>query len=693
MKYPLISILALGLALSASLSGSNSTQEGIIGLWHFDDNSSDATASWSGFGRSSHGKIDYENAKVGEGAYSAVHGEESNSNWRHHATGRIRMESHAVIDGEERFGIAVWVRPVKVWSWNGRVMSFGSDNMGIANVPDEEGVFRIVNPGFVTEGAFPPFALPMDEWSHVAITADGERGRLTINGELISEAPQAGPLNGGPQLFLGAMDSGGVGLLGTYIDELIFYRGPADNYWASDIYTLTKNGEPYPYEAPEPPVFQPVERNLTAFLNVVPDQATITTGSSNEVSLHITETPLFGVYLSPRVISSEEQTLAIITDLQAHHCNTIVVPLNFALNRAPLVELFHQHNFYVFVIVAPPYGTDYVRTNPEAAQRDAEGNVLATASFYDPGFQEHLLETFLAEGLEGRGIDGLILDEPAHRDYRLALRTGVLYHGHPAEREAYERMFNEPFPDIDLTDNPDIDQYRKVMVFRQEMIHEWLDLVEDIVSIRAPNINYHIVFTPDNVSSHRYAGYLTGVEATGIDIDRVLESDVVEGIQMTAYLNAWGGRNPHWATQFLPQFKDRAHEAGKASIFWAQAYMESQSHVERGFNPGDISELIHLTIGDGVDGMLLWHYRGFRQESYDWDDFFNEFSEAAAAYQHRPAEGVSFEPVNDEHLEWEVINEGNGDYRLNITVDRKGSYPFLVRNRAGITQRILITAN
>lgn len=161
----------------------------IIGLWQFDGGMEDSTGSWSAFGRSSRGRIAYDEARVGKGAYSAVHGEDSHTDWHHHATGRIRFANHAVLDGEEAFGIALWVRPVAIWARNGRIISFGPDAFGIANVPGEEGRFRLVNPGFAREGDLSHLDLPMDEWSHVAITADGGKVRVLLNGVVVGEVP------------------------------------------------------------------------------------------------------------------------------------------------------------------------------------------------------------------------------------------------------------------------------------------------------------------------------------------------------------------------------------------------------------------------------------------------------------------------------------------------------------------------
>ncbi len=686
MWWRLLAILVTPVAVANTAVGAE-----LVGLWHFDEDTADATGSWSPFGRYSHGEIDRGNPRVGSGAYAAEHGEDSESDWRDHATGRIRLTNHAVMDGAETFGMALWVRPVKIWAKHGRVFSFGRGAFGLANIPGEPGSFRFVDPGFAEEGVLSPLELPMGEWSHLAVTADGKTVRVILNGVLVDEVPQTGPLNAGEQLYLGAMDSGGVGLLGTHIDELILTRDAVSADWAMSVFSLTKTGEPYPFDLPPPAPFEPVERDASKFLRVTSTEVQVAVGEAQHAVWEFTETPLLGGYIPSGLMSGEQEVLEVIDDLKAHHCNTIVVGLAWCITRPSLLQLFHENDFRVFVLISPPYGVDFVREVPDAAQRDEEGNALPTASFYDPRFIQDLRENFLAEGLDGRGLDGLILDEPSHRDYRIALREGRLYHDHPAEREAYEQMYGEPMPSLDLADAPQADDYRRLMAFRQQMIHDWLELIEEVVWVQAGELDYHIVLTPDNVTNYKFAGYLRGREATGIDVERLLESDGFDGIQITAYMNAWGGKDPEWVEGFVPLFKDRAHEQGKSSIFWAQAYLESPEQVERGITEGNIGSLVDLTLGQGVDGVLLWSYRGFSQDGYGWDAFFDEFADAAEPYLDRPADGLVFETFDPE-ISVEAVPRGAGAYEVEIYAAKPGDYTLLVRNRAGVENEMKIRA-
>lgn len=665
----------------------------VTGLWSFDGDLQDRTGSWSEFGRAANGSIDYDNPKVGKGAYSAVHGEESLRNWRHHATGRIRLTNHAELKNPSQFGIALWVRPEKLWSSEGRIISFGPDAFGIAPVAGREGVFRLVNTGLAEDAALPELELPLGQWRHVAVTADGENVSVLVDGAVVGQTKQTGSLKAGEQLYIGALGSGGRGLLSTAIDELVIVQGPVGVDWARWVYARTAEGVPLEWEPSEVAAFEPVDRDMSGFFQVVPDRVELEGTGPWTVKLEAYETPMLGAYVPSGKMATVSEVLSVIEDLKAHHCNTVALSLRWALERPSLLRLFHDHNFYVFVMVSLPYGEDYVREHPEAAQQDHEGNRLRTASFYDEGYIVHLYETFLAEGLNGRGMDGLILDEPSHRDYRIALREGRLYHHHPAEQEVFFQMFGVPFPDTDLNNPHSAEDLSRIVEFRRRMIHEWFGHLENIIAEQAGELDYHVVLTPDNVSQNRRRGYLSGAEATGIDVDELLSSELLDGIQFTAYLNAWGKDDVSWVAGFLDQFQKRAHQAGKASIFWAQAYMESPRQVQRGIPPGQIAELVDLTLGAGVDGVMLWSYRGFSQKPYGWEDFFDEFGNAAAKYVNRPATGIRFqlEPESSS-IDWQVRGLGDGLYELNITRAEPGEYVLIVRNRAGFesTVRLLI---
>lgn len=691
MNYPRLFKCLLQSACWLSLALPCAQAE-IVGLWRFDGDSKDATGSWSSFGKHSKGKVDYTVARVGTGAYSAVHGEETLSNWRHHATGVIRLLNHAQIKGEREFAIAFWVRPVKPWSSSGRLISFGQKQFGLAHLAEEPGRFRWVNPGFADAEKLSVLDLPLDEWSHVAIAADGRTVRVSLNGKTIDSVSQTGPLNGTDRLYIGAMDTGGVGLYGVYLDELVFYRGAPEEDWGRKIHEATASGKTLEVKLPPAPsAFEPVARDTGEFLRLSREQLEVGHRRHATVMVEARETPLFGAYVSGKLLTSEEEVRAVAKDMKAHSCNTVVTGLDWCMQRPELLRIFHENDFRVFVIVSPPYGQGLVREFPNAARVTESGKASTAASFYDPRLEDFLMKDFLGKGIGGRGVDALILDEPAMPGYRTELRDGELYHAHPSEKSAYERIFGEPLK-LEKAANLSVEARSRIVSFREHMMHHWLDMVEKVVAAKAPGVDYHIVLTPDNVMQYRRGGGLNAAEATAINVEKLLESERLKGVQLTAYMNAWGGKSPDWAASFLPLFMEHAHRQNKASIFWAQAYLESPKQVERGFRPGALRDLLDLTVGAGVDGMFLWHYRGFSQKDYGWEEFFREFADAAAAYRDRPAAGLTFrlEPATN-GVSFEAKELGGGKYQLVLHGRTPGEYMIEARNRAGVVQPITLT--
>lgn len=663
----------------------------VVGLWRFEGEIRDATGSGSPFSRWSRSGVSYEEARVGTGSYAAVHGPEIRTDWRHEATGRLRLVGHAAIDGARAFGLAMWVRPVKVWSEHGRLISFGKDAFSIAEVPgDPPGRFRLADTGFVDASASPSFVLPFDVWSHLAITADGQTVQVVVNGEAVVTVPQRGALNASDSLYLGAR-WGGVGLVSAYFDELVIVKGAADAAWARRIYDVTRNGEPLPYQAPAPPAFEPVQRDASRFLRIQPQAARLAAGEAGAVLFEARETPLFGPYVAPSRLATQAEVGQVIADLVAHHCNTVVLAYRWCIERPALLRMFHDANFRVFALVPPPYGRDLVRDAPDTARHDEEGNRLPEASFYDARYIAYLRETFLAEGVEGRGIDGVILDEPAMPGWHEALRTGNLYHAHPAEQAAYRRMFGEPYPDLDLPSDRSTRAFEQVVAFRRRMMQDWFELVAEVAASRGADAIYGVALTPDTVSHHRLDTGLTAAEATAADVPTLLKSGWLDAIQVTAYLNAWN-QEPQWLRRFLPLFAEAAHDHEKASIFWAQAYLESPTQVQRGIQRGHIGETIGLTLSAGVDGVFIWHYQGFSGDGYGWDDYFEEFAGAVETWRDRPAQGLRFELADAPgDLIWRVQELGDGRYTLSMNPARPGAYRLRVRNRVGVERTVAIT--
>ena len=101
-----------------------------------------------------------------------------------HEGGFIRIPNDPELNFATSFTIAVWLKPIDlttsryfVWKLKGNtgyVFHLRSNPVGKVTVEVGEGTKKV---GFTSHGA-----LPLNEWSHLAITFDGEYMRLYING-------------------------------------------------------------------------------------------------------------------------------------------------------------------------------------------------------------------------------------------------------------------------------------------------------------------------------------------------------------------------------------------------------------------------------------------------------------------------------------------------------------------------------
>ncbi len=163
---------------------------------------------------------------------------------------RVKLEGRAAaLNGSKTFGIAFWIYRVKNTSDYGSVLSFGKDKFMIEHVgggnPDHR--FQLKNSGFCDFGGTWKHSLtiPANEWTHIAVTADGENGRIIVNGQPKWKFPQTDKgLNGSDILYLGSQ-RGDVGPIDCFIDELLLSDKPVGEKWAEDIYERTRNGKNY----------------------------------------------------------------------------------------------------------------------------------------------------------------------------------------------------------------------------------------------------------------------------------------------------------------------------------------------------------------------------------------------------------------------------------------------------------------
>ncbi len=167
-----------------------------------------------------------------------------------HARARIQLKGRAAaLNGSREFGIAFWIYRVKNTADYGSILSFGKGKLRIQHVgggnPDTR--FEVKDAGFCKFGGTWNHSLmiPKEEWTHVAVTADGKFGRIIVNGQTKWKFPQTGNgLNGSDILYLGSQQED-LHPIDCYIDELILSDHAAGEEWARDIYKRTKSGRNY----------------------------------------------------------------------------------------------------------------------------------------------------------------------------------------------------------------------------------------------------------------------------------------------------------------------------------------------------------------------------------------------------------------------------------------------------------------
>jgi hypothetical protein len=238
MKKFFVSLLIF--SLSCVAAASSPTANDISALWHLDgdyyETMGTGSISLGWYGEHFSDVI----SKVGTGAADCAGGENSR--------GRIQLAGDAQLGGLTQFGIAFWGYRVNNRNAYGSVLSFGTGMMEIEHVGpgNDESWFFVKNAGFCTfNGQWNhSIYLPQNQWTHVAITADGTTGRIIVDGVLKWSYPQTGQgLNAGTILNLGCETPVAGGRIDCYLDEIVFTNKPSNEAWAQVIYEATAQGK------------------------------------------------------------------------------------------------------------------------------------------------------------------------------------------------------------------------------------------------------------------------------------------------------------------------------------------------------------------------------------------------------------------------------------------------------------------
>ena len=219
-------------------------QAEVVSLWNFENAGVDLMQSGGSMTYSEPSGFSNTVRKVGGYSFYA---DESPSAL---APGILNLAGDAVIDGDDTFGIAFWVyRTEDVTSWEA-IFSFGIDGMRVRHYGGASlEWYYLSNAGFVNLGNVwdQRITIPLNTWTHIAITADGQEGRVFVNNSLagFNHAPQTGSgLLGGDKIFLGSIDYAEA-TVGCYIDEVVISNSPCDAEWVNDIYYWNSQGMGY----------------------------------------------------------------------------------------------------------------------------------------------------------------------------------------------------------------------------------------------------------------------------------------------------------------------------------------------------------------------------------------------------------------------------------------------------------------
>ncbi len=234
-------LLLLVVSLGAALPASASAADPVLALG-FDDGSGSVARDSSEFGND--GEIngaDWSTAGKHGGALSF---DDANEDW-------VTVADDDSLDVGEELTISAWVRPDEARAWQMLLTKESTNWFSYAlyaeGAQSPEAYVSEAEPGYASTWA--PSALPVDEWSHVAMTSDGTTLRLYVDGSQVASA-QSDPA----QDTAGALRIGGNSMWGEYFDGLIDDVRVYDQaLTATEIETDKTTAVPEPPGPPELP--------------------------------------------------------------------------------------------------------------------------------------------------------------------------------------------------------------------------------------------------------------------------------------------------------------------------------------------------------------------------------------------------------------------------------------------------------
>ncbi len=150
---------------------------------------------------------------TGDGHTATIHGAEWTTHGRYGDAMEFDASAHDYLsipadpglDGNEELTVEAWVRPSES-AYYGEIVMKEREGAGPAyswtldqHETEANGFFMQTEEGMVAGG---PHSLPLDTWTHVAMTDDGAHNRLYVNGQLVDTEP-ATPFDGHGPIRLG----------------------------------------------------------------------------------------------------------------------------------------------------------------------------------------------------------------------------------------------------------------------------------------------------------------------------------------------------------------------------------------------------------------------------------------------------------------------------------------------------------
>ncbi len=234
-------LLLLVVFLGAALPASASAADPVLALG-FDDGSGSVARDSSEFGND--GEINGANWSTAGKHGGALSFDDANEDW-------VTVADDDSLDVGEELTISAWVRPDETRAWQMLLTKESTNWFSYAlyaeGAQSPEAYVSEAEPGYASTWA--PAALPVDQWSHVAMTSDGTTLRLYVDGSQVASA-QSDPA----QDTAGALRIGGNSMWGEYFDGLIDDVRVYDQaLTATEIATDKTTAVPEPPDPPELP--------------------------------------------------------------------------------------------------------------------------------------------------------------------------------------------------------------------------------------------------------------------------------------------------------------------------------------------------------------------------------------------------------------------------------------------------------